>query len=89
MRTLSMQTVWLERLANRPMRPYVEGDALDKAVSELLQACICQPQMKVIRVEEGKYRVGDDPKILLLRVMRTVSRTLNYSLSLPTRVTCC
>jgi hypothetical protein len=67
------------------MRPYVEGDAVDKAVSELLQQCVCQPQMKVIRVEEGKYRIGDDAKLLLLRILRSVRHHCPH---LPAASTC-
>jgi hypothetical protein len=50
----------------------VAGDPVDKAISEVVHKCICQPQFKIVRVEEGKYRIGDDTKILLLRILRSV-----------------
>ena len=70
--------MWLEKIANRPLRPFVTGDAVDQAVSEALAKCICQPQFKVIRVDEGKYRIGDDEKLLLLRVLNSVCFETNY-----------
>ena len=67
-----LQTVWLEKLANRPLRPYVAGDAVDKAISEMLAKCVCQPQFTIVRVEEGKYRIGNETKGLLLRILQSV-----------------
>ena len=69
---IDVQTVWLEKIATRPLRPYVTGDLVDKAISEFLQKCVCQPQVQIVRVDEGKYRIGDDSKILLLRILRSV-----------------
>ena len=54
------------------MRPYLASDPVDKAVSEILQRCVCQPQMKITRVDEGKYAFGEDSKAVLLRILNTV-----------------
>ena len=64
--------MWLEKIANRPLRPFVASDPVDKAVSEFLDKCVCQPQFSIVRVEDGKYRIGSDNKVLLLRILRSV-----------------
>ncbi|KAF6729500.1 GAS2-like protein 1 [Oryzias melastigma] len=44
---------------------------LDELVREILGKCSCPAQFPMIKVSEGKYKVGDSSALIFIRVLRT------------------
>ncbi|KAM9858770.1 uncharacterized protein gas2l1 [Aulostomus maculatus] len=44
---------------------------LDELVREILGQCSCPAQFPMIKVSEGKYKVGDSSALIFIRVLRT------------------
>nr|BAG63186.1 unnamed protein product [Homo sapiens] len=44
---------------------------LDELVREILGRCTCPDQFPMIKVSEGKYRVGDSSLLIFVRVLRS------------------
>ncbi|XP_060048862.1 GAS2-like protein 1 isoform X2 [Erinaceus europaeus] len=44
---------------------------LDELVREILAHCTCPDQFPMIKVSEGKYRVGDSSSLIFVRVLRS------------------
>lgn len=44
---------------------------LDELVREILGRCSCPAQFPMIKVSEGKYKVGDSSALIFIRVLRT------------------
>lgn len=44
-------------------------EILDELVREILGRCTCPDQFPMIKVSEGKYRVGDSSLLLFVRVL--------------------
>ncbi|KAM9743455.1 uncharacterized protein gas2l1 [Menidia menidia] len=44
---------------------------LDELVREILGRCSCPAQFPMIKVSEGKYKVGDSSSLIFIRVLRT------------------
>ena len=42
--------------------------SLDEMVRELVEQCTCPSQFQMIRVSEGKYRIGDTKVLIFVRV---------------------
>lgn len=55
-----------------PMPQVVTNDlkSLDEMVRELVERCTCPVQFPMIRVSEGKYRIGDTKVLIFVRVLR-------------------
>lgn len=59
-------------LEHHHVRPFVRGDEIDQAISEMHGADV-HSDLKLRRVAKGKYVFGDDNKALLARVLNSVS----------------
>ncbi|KAJ0019158.1 hypothetical protein NQD34_006727 [Periophthalmus magnuspinnatus] len=57
--------VWPQRRVLCDMRN------LDELVREILGRCSCPAQFPMIKVSEGKYKVGDSSALIFIRVLRT------------------
>nr|XP_057925683.1 GAS2-like protein 1 [Doryrhamphus excisus]XP_057925684.1 GAS2-like protein 1 [Doryrhamphus excisus] len=44
---------------------------LDELVREILGRCSCPAQFPMVKVSEGKYKVGDSSSLIFIRVLRT------------------
>lgn len=44
--------------------------SLDEMVRDLVERCTCPSQFPMIRVSEGKYRIGDTKTLIFVRVLR-------------------
>lgn len=55
-----------------PVPQIVTNDlkSLDEMVRELVERCTCPVQFPMIRVSEGKYRIGDTKVLIFVRVLR-------------------
>ncbi|XP_043237138.1 GAS2-like protein pickled eggs [Amphibalanus amphitrite] len=55
-----------------PSRQVVTNDlkSLDEMVRDLLERCTCPSQFPMIRVSEGRYRIGDTKTTIFVRVLR-------------------
>ncbi|XP_011303092.1 uncharacterized protein pigs isoform X2 [Fopius arisanus] len=45
--------------------------SLDEMVRELVERCTCPTQFPMIRVSEGKYRIGDTKVLIFVRILRS------------------
>ncbi|XP_052126125.1 GAS2-like protein pickled eggs isoform X2 [Frankliniella occidentalis] len=56
-----------------PMPQIITNDlkSLDEMVRELVERCQCPTQFPMIRVSEGKYRIGDTKVLIFVRVLRS------------------
>ncbi|XP_077643416.1 GAS2-like protein 1 [Lonchura striata] len=54
-------------------RPITLGDLknLDELVREILGCCSCPSQFPMVKVSEGKYKVGDSNTLIFVRVLRS------------------
>ncbi|KAK7934019.1 hypothetical protein WMY93_004915 [Mugilogobius chulae] len=59
------QFVWPQKRVLCDMRN------LDELVREILGRCSCPAQFPMIKVSEGKYKVGDSSALIFIRVLRT------------------
>ncbi|XP_071448610.1 GAS2-like protein pickled eggs [Hetaerina americana] len=55
-----------------PMPQIVTNDlkSLDEMVRELVERCSCPTQFPMVRVSEGKYRIGDTKVLIFVRILR-------------------
>lgn len=56
-----------------PMPQIVTNDlkSLDEMVRDLVEKCTCPSQFPMIRVSEGKYRIGDTKVLIFVRILRS------------------
>ncbi|XP_075219824.1 uncharacterized protein LOC142323661 isoform X2 [Lycorma delicatula] len=56
-----------------PLPQIVTNDlkSLDEMVRDLVERCKCPTQFPMIRVSEGKYRIGDTKVLIFVRVLRS------------------
>ncbi|XP_028664288.1 GAS2-like protein 2 [Erpetoichthys calabaricus] len=52
-------------------RVFCDMRNLDELVREILGHCSCPSQFPMIKVSEGKYKVGDSSALIFIRVLRT------------------
>lgn len=45
--------------------------SLDEMVRELVEKCTCPSQFPMVRVSEGKYRIGDTKVLIFVRILRS------------------
>ncbi|XP_019956341.2 LOW QUALITY PROTEIN: GAS2-like protein 1 [Paralichthys olivaceus] len=55
----------------QPKRVLCDMRNLDELVREILGRCSCPAQFPMIKVSEGKYKVGDSSALIFIRVLRT------------------
>ncbi|XP_025837668.1 GAS2-like protein pickled eggs isoform X2 [Agrilus planipennis] len=55
-----------------PLPQIVTNDlkSLDEMVRDLVEKCTCPTQFPMIRVSEGKYRIGDTKVLIFVRILR-------------------
>ncbi|UYV64412.1 GAS2L1 [Cordylochernes scorpioides] len=73
---LSLSWRWLESGQNAELeQPQLEKSnsmrSLHERVIELLNRCDCPSQFPMIRVSDGKYRIGDTKVLIFVRILRT------------------
>ncbi|CAH2052573.1 unnamed protein product, partial [Iphiclides podalirius] len=56
-----------------PQRQLVTNDlrSLDERVRDLVERCSCPTQFPMVRVSEGKYRIGDTRILIFVRILRS------------------
>merc|ERR1719264_2376197 len=56
-----------------PMPQVIANDlrSLDEMVRDLVEECQCASQFSMIRVSEGKYRIGDTKILIFVRILRS------------------
>nr|XP_056720962.1 GAS2-like protein 2 [Euleptes europaea] len=54
----------------RPQRKLCNFKNLDQMVQHLVSRCTCPVQFSMIKVSEGKYRVGDSNTLIFVRILR-------------------
>ncbi|KAM5215925.1 GAS2-like protein 2 isoform 1-T1 [Hipposideros larvatus] len=57
-------------LPTPPMRGFCHFRNLDQMVQSLVSHCTCPVQFSMVKVSEGKYRVGDSNTLIFIRVLR-------------------
>ncbi|XP_059937989.1 GAS2-like protein 2 [Mesoplodon densirostris] len=53
-----------------PTRPPCHFRNLDQLVQRLVSRCTCPVQFSMVKVSEGKYRVGDSNTLIFIRILR-------------------
>ncbi|XP_045744079.1 GAS2-like protein 2 [Mirounga angustirostris] len=53
-----------------PARPPCHFRHLDQLVQSLVSRCTCPVQFSMVKVSEGKYRVGDSNTLIFIRILR-------------------
>lgn len=61
-----------EPVLKRPIKQRVDCDfkSLDEMVQYILQMCSCPTQFPMVRVGEGKYKVGNSKNLIFMRILR-------------------
>ncbi|XP_071431461.1 GAS2-like protein 2 [Pithys albifrons albifrons] len=59
-----------DTLLPRPPRKPRDLNNLDQMVQHLVSRCTCPVQFPMIKVSEGKYRVGDSDTLIFVRILR-------------------
>ncbi|XP_069471023.1 GAS2-like protein 2 isoform X2 [Ambystoma mexicanum] len=54
----------------KPQRKPCDFKNLDQMVQHLVSRCTCPVQFSMIKVSEGKYRVGDSSTLIFVRILR-------------------
>ncbi|XP_043925668.1 GAS2-like protein 2A [Protopterus annectens] len=54
-----------------PQRSLCDFKNLDELVREILGCCMCPSQFPMVKVSEGKYKVGDSSALIFVRVLRS------------------
>ncbi|XP_026512364.1 GAS2-like protein 2 [Terrapene carolina triunguis] len=54
----------------KPQRKLCDFKNLDQMVQHLVSRCTCPVQFSMIKVSEGKYRVGDSNTLIFVRILR-------------------
>ncbi|XP_004643039.1 GAS2-like protein 2 [Octodon degus] len=55
----------------RPLRRPCHFRNLDQMVQNLVSHCTCPVQFSMVKVSEGKYRVGDSNTLIFIRILRS------------------
>ncbi|XP_070591263.1 GAS2-like protein 2 [Erythrolamprus reginae] len=59
-----------EMLLPRPKREPPNFKYLDQMVQHLVSRCTCPVQFSMVKVSEGKYRIGDSNTLIFVRILR-------------------
>ncbi|ETE67730.1 GAS2-like protein 2, partial [Ophiophagus hannah] len=59
-----------ETLLPRPRREPPNFKNLDQMVQHLVSRCTCPVQFSMVKVSEGKYRIGDSNTLIFVRILR-------------------
>ncbi|NXG06399.1 GA2L2 protein, partial [Sakesphorus luctuosus] len=59
-----------DTLLTRPPRKPRDLNNLDQMVQHLVSRCTCPVQFPMIKISEGKYRVGDSDTLIFVRILR-------------------
>ncbi|KAK0079989.1 hypothetical protein PV325_000577 [Microctonus aethiopoides] len=60
------------RLAEKCLYQIIlESSTIYKSVRDLVEKCTCPTQFPMIRVSEGKYRIGDTKVLIFVRILRS------------------
>uniref|UniRef100_A0A8C5RN65 GAR domain-containing protein n=1 Tax=Laticauda laticaudata TaxID=8630 RepID=A0A8C5RN65_LATLA len=59
-----------ETLLPRPKREPPNFKNLDQMVQHLVSRCTCPVQFSMVKVSEGKYRIGDSNTLIFVRILR-------------------
>ncbi|KAM9117646.1 GAS2-like protein 2 [Pangshura tecta] len=54
----------------KPQRKHCDFKNLDQMVQHLVSRCTCPVQFSMMKVSEGKYRVGDSNTLIFVRILR-------------------
>ncbi|XP_016338116.1 GAS2-like protein 2 [Sinocyclocheilus anshuiensis] len=54
----------------KPQRSLINIQNLDEMVQLLISRCTCPSQFPMVKVSEGKYRVGDSNTLIFVRILR-------------------
>ncbi|KAJ8402253.1 hypothetical protein AAFF_G00371180 [Aldrovandia affinis] len=54
----------------KPQRRMSDFKNLDQMVQHLVSSCTCPSQFPMVKVSEGKYRVGDSSTLIFVRILR-------------------
>ncbi|XP_043094549.1 GAS2-like protein 2A [Puntigrus tetrazona] len=54
----------------KPQRSLINVHNLDEMVQLLISRCTCPSQFPMVKVSEGKYRVGDSSTLIFVRILR-------------------
>nr|XP_033777131.1 GAS2-like protein 2A isoform X2 [Geotrypetes seraphini] len=54
----------------KPDRKFCDFKNLDQMVQYLVSCCTCPVQFSMVKVSEGKYRVGDSSTLIFVRILR-------------------
>ncbi|MGH0163111.1 UNVERIFIED_CONTAM: hypothetical protein FKN15_059305 [Acipenser sinensis] len=55
---------------HKPLRRMSDFKNLDQMVQYLVSRCTCPSQFPMVKVSEGKYRVGDSSTLIFVRILR-------------------
>ncbi|KAK7165359.1 hypothetical protein R3I94_003654 [Phoxinus phoxinus] len=55
---------------SKPQRRLINIQNLDEMVQFLISRCTCPSQFPMVKVSEGKYRVGDSNTLIFVRILR-------------------
>ncbi|UJR08986.1 hypothetical protein I4U23_013236 [Adineta vaga] len=55
---------------NHPNEPPACSSHLHKTVIQIVNSCCCSDRFPVIRIGEGKYRIGENGTIIFIRILR-------------------
>ncbi|XP_055056449.2 GAS2-like protein 2A [Misgurnus anguillicaudatus] len=59
-----------ETIQHKPQRRLRNSQNLDEMVQFLISRCTCPSQFPMVKVSEGKYRVGDSNTLIFVRILR-------------------
>ncbi|XP_032072002.1 GAS2-like protein 2 [Thamnophis elegans] len=59
-----------EALLPRPKREPPNFKNLDQMVQHLVSRCTCPVQFSMVKISEGKYRIGDSNTLIFVRILR-------------------
>lgn len=60
----------VETPKHKPLRRMSDFKNLDQMVQYLVSRCTCPSQFPMVKVSEGKYRVGDSSTLIFVRILR-------------------
>ncbi|GAB6030253.1 hypothetical protein CHUAL_005929 [Chamberlinius hualienensis] len=63
---------WPAEIDLEPHKQIITNDlkSLDEMVRDLVNRCTCPVQFPMIRISEGKYRIGDTKTLIFVRILR-------------------
>ncbi|KAA0716441.1 GAS2-like protein 2 [Triplophysa tibetana] len=59
-----------ETIQPKPQRSLINSQNLDEMVKFLISRCTCPSQFPMVKVSDGKYRVGDSNTLIFVRILR-------------------